>query len=257
MSLPSVACFRQMDIIDQLTALYEAILQLSSGSFSPDQILGLEAWYKDTGIEISEGGVNAWNDASGNANHLTSLLTGIRPTTGTLNEITVVNFTFDGDIGQTISMDSPLLSGSAATIFVVMNKDGAVAADSGGWITDFNFSNHHPLSSLEVRDGSFSSAQKNCGPQVVSIPDNWRIFSIRSQDNDFRVEVDGQTQFTTGTNTFSNGDLFLIGAGGCDAGLTPSFFLQGSIAEVIVYGVFLSDAQRDAVITYLRNRFNL
>lgn len=37
MSLPTVECFRQMDIIDQLTALYEAILNIGD-SFDPDAL---------------------------------------------------------------------------------------------------------------------------------------------------------------------------------------------------------------------------
>lgn len=257
MPLPTVSCFRQMDIIDQLSAIYQAILEIQSGgNFSPDQILGLQAWYKDEGIIDDGSAVSAWNDSSGNANHLTTGI-GSGPGIGDLNGHKTVSFlTDDGVSGTPVAMVAPLLSGSAATIFVVMNKSNDFP-ESGGWITDFGFSNHHPLATTQIRDGTFSNAQKNCNNQVVPIPDNWRIFSIRSQDSDYRMELDGEPQFNTATNTYSSGDIFLLGAGAVDGSLVTNYALKGQIAEVIVYNAFLTDNQRDAVLNYLRNRFSL
>lgn len=252
MTLPTVECFRQMDIIDQLTALYQAILNISGSEFSPDQISGLSAWYKEDGMVISAGSITEWNDASGHTNHL-ALLAGDPVEGDPLNGHKTARF----NAADALSFNAPILSGTAATIFVLMKKESALSPDSGGWVTDFTFSNHHPLSDLTVKDGSFSSAQKDCGAQVVPIPGNWVIFSARSQSNEYRIGLNGQSQFTTNTNTYSSGDLFVLGAGACDAGFTPDFFLNGNIAEVIIYNAFLTDGQVESVLNYLRNRFAL
>lgn len=258
MTLPTVECFRQMDIIDQLTALYQAILNISGSEFSPDQISGLSAWYKDAGLTIEGSNVTQWNDSSGNAKHLTIGI-GETPQVGlaALNGINVVNFTtLDGVSGSPLTFGGPLLAGSEATLFVVLNKSSDFP-DSGAWVTDFNFANHHPNTGLVIQDGAFSTSQKNCGAQVVPVPDIWRIFSVRSQNNDYRMEVDGQNQFTTGSSAFSNGDIFCLGVGSFDVDALTDFALKGSIAEVIVYNAFLTDGQVESVLNYLRNRFAL
>lgn len=256
MSLPSVACFRQMDIIDQLTALYEAILQLSSGSFSPDQILGLQAWYKDTGIVSEEGSVTSWDDSSPNGFSLTPTVTSPSLVAAGLNGINTVSFTSpDGVTGSALNKGHAIFTGSAATLFIVANKDSAWPA-SGWYTVRTDDPNEHPDALNDVQDAFCSTARKACGSQVVSINDNWRIISIRSQSGEYVIKVDGQLQFSTNSNTFDAGQDFVLGAGGYDgADFSRSF--QGEIAEAIAYNTFLSDNQEEAVLNYLRSRFNL
>lgn len=252
MSLPSVACFRQMDIIDQLTALYEAILQISGGSFSPDQILGLRAWYRDTGIQHAESTVTGWNDESGNELNLSVGEFNPAFQAANLNGLdTIFIDTGDGNSGTVLSRGSALFSGTSATLFIVAQKSSEFP-DSGWYTVLTDDPNIHPNNSGDIHDAFCSTVNKNCGTQIVEINNNWRILSIRSRDGEYRMEVDGEDQFSTNTNTFSTGTNFILGSGSDNANA-----FKGSVAEVIAYNAFLTDNQVMAVMTYLRNRFNL
>lgn len=226
-----------------------------SGAFSPSSIAGLQAWYKDTGIVESGGDITSWQDSSGNGNHLTPPLTPPQFGLEILSGINAVFFdTPDGAAGTPLTKGSALLAGTAATLFFVGNKSGTWP--EAGFYTGFTHAHHHPFSDISVYDGGFATVRKNCGAQIVPILDNWRIFSIRSQDGQYGIEIDGASQFSTGTNTFSLGTDFVLGAGTWAAGATANA-LQGYIIEVIVYNALLSAGQRAQVVGYLQDRFNI
>lgn len=227
------------------------------GPFSPDQIAGLQAWYKDTGIVDDGVNVSQWSDSSGNGNHLTPI--GAQPDYlgGGLNSRDIVGFTTpDGSVGTALHRNAALMAGTAATMFMVANKQ-STWGESGLYTTRaVAQANHHPFSDLAVYDAFFSSARKACGAQVQDIPDTWTIIAIRSQASDYRMHVNGVLQHQTSTNTFALGSDFVLGCGAYD-GANTTYALDGFLAEVIVYNQFLSDGQLDQVIGYLRDRFNL
>lgn len=259
--LPTVECFRTLDISDQLLAIYEAALNIGSGPeppFSPDQLTDLSAWWKEDGIQVSGSDVTGWLDSSGNGRNLNPLGAFPQLNAGSLNGFDVIDFSSpDGTIGTPLNHGNDLLGGIAATTFIVAFKS-SFWNEAGIYTARTNFqANHHPFSDNAVYDANFSTARKSCGAQVVAIADNWRIFSIRSGPADYRMEIDGIAQFSTVTNTYSQGQDFLLGAGAFDGATDTAYAMQGSIAEVIVYNRFLSDVERDQVINYLRTRFAL
>lgn len=227
----------------------------AAAPFSPSDIAGLQAWWQESGIQTEGSDVTGWNDSSGNAKNLAILgdLAGL----STLNGHQVVHFnTADGIFGTPLNRGSQLMTGTASTTFLVARKD-STWNESGIYTTKLSFqANHHPFSDNAVYDANFSTARKSCGAQVVTIPDNWRIFGIRSQDNSYQMHIDGTLQFSTATNTFALGTDFVIGCGATD-GADQNYALLGDIAEVLVYNAFLSDAQLDQVGGYLATRFAL
>jgi hypothetical protein len=114
--------------------------------------------------------------------------------------------------------------------------------------------NHHPFSDNAIYDTFFSTARKSCGTQVVTIPNNWVILIIRSQANDYRMQINSTSQFTTATNTFALGSDFIVGCGAYD-GANQTYALQGPVAEFAVYNAFLSDSNVANLVSYYQSLF--
>lgn len=230
-------------------------LDSGSGSFSPSDIANLAMWYKDTGI-VGAVNVTQWSDASGNARHLIPLSTEPIRSVASLNGFDTVQFsTADGATGTPLNHGATIAEGTGGTIFVVGYKDSNFA--EAGFFTTRTApdANHHPFSDGVVYDSSFSTVRKNCGAQVLPISNNWRILTMRSQNADYRIQIDATSQFTTGTNTFGFA-TFIFGVGSYN-GIVTNYALLGEIAEVVVYTAFLSDGQVAQVIGYLQDRFAL
>jgi hypothetical protein len=229
-----------------------------SSSFSPDQIAGLQAWYKDAGIVTSGSDVVEWSDSSINGKHLAAVIAN-SPTTSTLNGHTVLSFTSTdgGEGGSALGHGEALFSeGNSATVFIVARKSSNWA-EAGLYTTrSAGQANHHPFSDFVVYDSCFSDTRKNCGTQIVTINNNWRIFAFRSEFNLYDCYIDGGLQFTTGTNEQAFGSDFILGAGAFN-GSVLSYSLEGLMAEVIVYNVLLSAGEMDQVGGYLATRFAL
>jgi hypothetical protein len=227
----------------------------SSGGFTPATPAGLQAWYKDTGIVDDGSTVQQWSDSSGNGNHLLPIGTEPGISIDNLNHHNVVLFsTSDGSTGTPLHKGSALMSGSAATMVIVAYKDSNWG--EGGWYTTRAIAqaNHHPFSDNNVYDTFFSTARKSCGAQVVTISDNWRILIIRSQANDYRMQIGSTSQFTTATNTFALGSDFILGCGAYD-GANQTYAFQGMVAEAVVYNAFVSDSNVANLVSYYQSRF--
>lgn len=226
------------------------------GPFSPDQLSSLRGWYNHDSIVTDNLTVQGWNDASGNGNHLVPISAEPIYSIEVIGPFSAVNFvTLDGITGTPLHRNAALFSSTGATLFVVLMK-GAAWGEAGAWLTSHSFTGHHPFSDNAVYDGAFATARKSCGAQVVTIADNWRIFCIRSTANSYQMHIDGQQQFATGTNTYSNGDNFILGCGSYN-GVSQNYALEGPMMEALAFNAFLSDADANKVGNYLADRFTL
>lgn len=221
-----------------------------------DQVAGLTWWYdasrsdcySDAGVTLSvDGGpVQQWNDRTANARHLPGI-GAARPTfrTNAQNGRAIVEFDGTDDTMQrTANNDDNLIVVANMTGFAVFKVAGASATN---WIWNINDGAQQVIASIQV-----------AGPTIRS-----RNFD-GSQDNADDTLVTGvygcHTWLHTGGNVSSGwsdtrtASLVNTASGNTSTGVNANFFMRQintpvvtSIAEVAIYNVALSEADRQLI----------
>lgn len=247
-------------------ALLGAAAGFSPLSLSP--ALWLDA--SDAATITSSGGlVSQWNDKSGNGRNFTQGTASNQPTTGatTQNGRNVV--TFDG--GDVLSGGDVIdLGTNSVSMFAVVRYASGVAGFIGGkyratplngsyamtWqtpttlrLTSIYRTNN--ASSTATSGATWTSTGYNTLGMIIDRSAGTLTQRVNGANN-------GTSTFTTDTGT--SHDIvtgWWIGAlrNATDNGFVSGFYLNGGIAEMIVCLTALSVTQRDAVETYLKNKW--
>jgi len=217
----------------------------------------LALWLDAVQIGLSDDSpVDEWLDESGAGNDFVAILTS-RPTfktTGPLliNSLPVVSFDGIDDLLNNNSLDTSAWTG--ATMFIVGrgNADPAVAASkSGHWkFNSYDANAHFPFVDGVVYENIFTTIRKTIGDLTTAI-DQPTIYTIVSQDGDYRVRLNRVEVFSTTTNTFvgQNGGNLLGGS--------ESFFYNGVIGEVVLIEGVLTDSDIIIMEAILATKWNL
>lgn len=225
----------------------------TSSSGSPDAEVpttGLKLWLRaDQGVVSSGAQVSSWQDQSGNANHATMATASRQPSliTGALNGKPVLRFYGD---------DSLLLSApvqpTSFTIFVVGKNNKATESYSmilgpgGSW----------PNNQLRWENGSqalFVGTGNNL-PVTVSNIGNTRLYHLLSAGyNGSSMEVHRDGNFVSSHSFVTSGPWTLAQVGAWYS----SYFMQGDLAEIMVYDQALSSTDRISVESYLEGKYGL
>jgi hypothetical protein len=229
----------------------------SNTYIQPSDISGLKLWLKADAITgINEGGtIQTWSDSSGNGNNFTQPTSGLRPTyrTGVLNGKPVVRFDGTDDV-----LDGPynnaLISATAHTAFVVFKRTSGTlkatllragnASYDGVWevcLASPNLRN--------VNGGVVTKSASNGAFRIAT--SNYNGTSVRAGVTDTRDASLSSVSATGGASTAS------VGMGGSPTGSTYDHYLNGDIAEAIVYNVSLSETDRKKVESYLADKYNI
>jgi hypothetical protein len=150
---------------------------------------------------------------------------------------------------------------SAAEVFIVVkivNDPPLTATKSGLWtFAAPNLANHFPYVSGHVYENFASSARKDIGNPALSLA-SWRIYSVYSATNDFAAYIDGVQIYNTATNAVGGGGV-LAYLGISDAPTSSTFYpyLDGDVAEYILWDKKLSGGERSTVLSYLQGKYNL
>ena len=260
--------------------------------FVPSALTGLQLWldasdgsslYDATSggvVVAADAAVSRWEDKSGNSRHATQATTGNRPLRKTAIQGGKDVLRFDGtndrlSIGSSTSTFN-FLHLSNATVFVVFKVAGAnpdnlqAVIDNSdgtggrGYVVYFDDRSSasknnrllvggglYPAYShlVETADGGFSA---NAFQVLTNVIQATNVTAA----NRSRLYVNGTVNaaVNTSTDTLSgdaNADLTI----GCQTGL--SSFLNGDIAEVIIYNAALSDTDRAAVEGYLTTKWGI
>lgn len=224
----------------------------TSKFFAPNELGGLQMWLKaDAIVGLSDGeAISTWED-SATSNFDGTQSGGNRPIykTGILNSLPIVRFDGTNDyfnIGDFSGM-------SEGEIFVVLKIDTDPPAGDQTGMWSFNASDataHYPWTDGNIYENFGTTARKTVGNPTPSLA-GWRIYSIYSATNDYQAFIDGTSVFSTATNTtqFQSGGTF---------GRSSSIrYLDGDVAEIILYRAKLSVDNRAKVIDYLRIKYNL
>lgn len=234
------------------------------GSLPP--LTDLQIWFKTPIVGLSnDDDVTTWPDSSGNGNDGTggdAGIAGLKPVykTNILDGLPIVRFTTNGTTtAPFVRKDSFSVAGwTGGTAYIVVKADldpppGAttnglwhLGSGDGGDVT------YYPFSDNNVYDSGLSTDFKTVGNLAALT--SWRLYCITSTASAWEAFLDGVSQFSTGTNTFSGPtqggvtDLFV----GLNA---ANFSIGGDIAEFLLYKGAHDTTARQTVEAYFADRF--
>jgi hypothetical protein len=204
---------------------------------------------KITGLNDGDA-ISTWIDRADTGNIATASST-TRPIykTSILNSQPIVRF--DGSNDTMPLAFQPLTGATAGTFFGVckLDADPPATSQTGPILGDFGndpgADTVFPWTDGTIYDAWGSTVRKttaNPSPALTS----WFIYCVQSASGLWRNYVNGgAVLYTTGTNTVTFDTAPKIGS---DAGL---YFLDGDIAEIIVYNTQLSTSDMNSVGNYL------
>lgn len=244
-------------------SIIEYIINMASGlvsaAFSPSDISGLQLWLdaddSDT-ITLNGSTVSQWNDKSGNDYNVSQGTASNQPTyqSAVLNSKSVVRF--DGTNDRLFNTTAQPVSGSNnRTIFIVFSCNSASPTDyslyfgpsNGGYGEVMGISQEI---AVRVNQGNRVFDQSNSDGShafVTFIQNGTNISNFDAWKNGTALSATStlSRELNTGTGLYlgSHGD--------------NSSFLDGDIAEIIVYNSALSTSDRESVESYLSTKWGI
>ncbi|WP_438007364.1 LamG-like jellyroll fold domain-containing protein [Sorangium sp. So ce321] len=211
---------------------------------------GLKLWLRtDAGVTASSGKVSSWRDQSGNGNRADSDVAAGQPTlvSSALNGKPVIRFH-----GAQSLFLAEQLEPTHFTVFVV-GKNGK-ASETFSMI--LGPGNSSPNNQLRWENGSQALfvGLGNDMPIVTSTIGNTRVYhalSARYDGSTMTVYRDGNRASSHDFTTTGPWVLLQIGA------WFSSFYMEGDLAEIVVYESALSEGDRGTVNSYLRRKYAL
>jgi hypothetical protein len=241
------------------------MLQRHRTAFSPSNISGLSLWLKaDAGVSLSGSDVTLWADQSGNGRNATPVLASPTYNSSDLNgKPTISLSSIVGETNQSLQIDGNPMGAFGSTAFVVNYVDPDVFGfDPNGALLG-NFGNasdgsHWPYGlTNSVYDSFATDARKNDLGLPTGIT-NWNIYSVYSQDNDWKLFCNGTEFYSDEANVYSNviaNDTSLYIGMQNNAGTDQIF--KGKVAEVVIYNRVLTGSERQKVEEYLMSKYDI
>lgn len=226
----------------------------------PTDFSGLRLWLKADAITgVNEGGeITSWPDSSGNGYNGTAG-SGVVPLyrTGVLNGKPVARFDGVDDRLNTTAL-SNLISASDYTVFVVYKHTSGgtpilLHSDSGGF-GQFDLRNTSTGNNIQIGnyDGTADGA-------ISGDPSTGVFYIATAKHTSGSIFVGAGDTRDANLDSVASGNTSVLSANlyvGINAvGLLNPF--GGDIAEIIVYNVSLSEADRKKIESYLANKYNL
>jgi len=229
---------------------------LTSGSDLP--LTDLKVWLKaDAGLALqnTNNGIETWLDQSGNHNDASQLTWSKQPTiaTNALNGRPVVRF--NAASNADLTFPNPLFGTTQAEAFVVLKTGSDMPGGGEGlWRVGGSGSGGlaYPDSSGNIVEDFGSTIARQVGNPAQSL-DQYHIYNVSGGANQWSAAINGVVQLSTTNNTYgvwSESPLHL--------GYNRSFaYLNGAVAEVLIFTRVLNGAERDVVNTYLNGKYAL
>ena len=255
-------------VFQRVMALVCLIVSSASIAQTPGNVgsTNLKLWLKGSNATASGTNVSSWNDQSGNNNNANTI-TGSGGTVpqkinGGLNNNTVIRF--DGIRATQGNFGSAITSNSLSSFIVVkMNSNGsqpyarafAIAQSATRSAGDYGTTQGAVLYGRynDVTNDLYSQRNNVSFPTLAYTLNTPVLLSNTFSGNDFLMYKNGKQ---LSTSTFSakafNSSAYSIGAG-IDNG--PSQFMNGDIAEVVLFNTNLSAADKNKVESYLALKY--
>lgn len=167
-------------------------------------------------------------------------------------------------------LNPEIMGAVGTTAFAVVFVDDVCTASNTNGAIFGNFGTatdggHYPYGpNCSVYDSFATENRKGPLTSPVTITNAWSLYSVVSTTNDWRAYVNGQLMHSNNTNVYSNvinnsqddgdGNFFgslLIGY----QYQNGEHYLNGKVAEIVVYNRVLTTLEREAVQTYLNTKY--
>ncbi|MDI1464055.1 M4 family metallopeptidase [Catellatospora sp. KI3] len=211
-------------------------------------VAGSLVWLRaDAGVTSSAGKVSNWADQSGTAHHASMTVAARQPTvvSGVVNGKPVIRF------GGSQSLALTAINPSAFTIFVVGKNTKTTESFSMILGPGGDSANNQ----LRWENGTQALVYGSNGlPTATTTIGNTRVFHdlvIRYDGATLKVYRDGTLYSTTSGSASGGWAINQIGA------YYSSYFMQGDLAELLVYSSALTDAARVSTQNYLKSKYAL
>lgn len=227
-----------------------------------------EGVYSDGGSSyaVNNNTVQQWNDFSGNSNHAIQAVEDNQPTftTGSVNLLPAIQFSGNDFIDPSAFGMSGL---SSFSYYIVVNTTSYTTGDLGDGDGDYiidRTSESNELVSLKVTDSNKFGFQKrtnngaNIGGPSSTTDINTSAFQIVNFTRNNGISYEIYVDATLGETLTDNDDditppTLRIGR----HAIYTDQGLNGSIAELLVYGTYLNSVQRTIVDNYLAAKYGL
>jgi len=246
----------------------QTIRKVGGGAAIPQS--GLSLWLKaDAGVTLSGSNVTAWADQSGNGRNASPV--DVNPTynSSDLNSKPTISLSsVAGGTNKSLQISGNPMGASGATGFVVNYVDPAVfpvdgegGNANGALLGNFGSAengSHWPYGLVgtgSVYDSFATDTRKdNLGlPAGIT---SWNIYSVYSQDNDYKLFCNGTEFYFDNANVYSNAianstSLYI----GMQNNAGSDQIFKGKVAEIVVYNRVLTTPERQQVEAYLNTKY--
>ncbi len=229
-------------------------------------VSGIRLWLEADQGALGVGSLSTWYDQSGLGNNAVQAQAPYAPqvVTGAINGQPVVRFN-----GTSSYLNLPQFMGGVPSgeLFIVMKSSASAGQDYGIigslGVSDsiFPTSSYYPTSAGQIREAFGTTTPYAFSANGVDLRQP-RLYSVSAANNAWTATLDGSVLFSTGVNAtnFANGSQTpLLGAARNSyyGGSGPVSFFAGDVAEIIIYDHALSAGERQAVGSYLTNKYAL
>lgn len=228
-------------------------LTVSEDSWSPLE-LGPLIWLDaaDAATITLDNGVELWADKSGNSRNFGNVVDAEKPELipAGLNGLDIVRFNGSSD-GLSHGPFNPGASAYSAYILVKVDADPAASAPASGlWFFTSNIlgatrTTHHPYIDGVIYESFATPDRKTVGNPSASLAVP-HIYNVDSAAGAYTVRLNTAQIFTTGTNTVGvPTNVVYLGRN------NSSTYLDGDIAEFLMFAKILSQSEREQLEGYL------
>lgn len=250
-----------------------------ASAFVPTDIAGLQLWLDaTTGLFDATSGGNAvttdgsavarWEDQSGNGRHFEQATSNNRPVlkTSVQNNKNVIRFDgsndrFDGPaalkIAPPVSIFS-VISKRGGTNYQSIYSAGILAPVRGYGLFISSTTDNSGAFSSQYRDGSNASTNYYTAttPVINSFFIGASVINLSVNNAYFNNNSENSISHTVGTVT-PNQEIRIGNRREESGGPVEGFFLNGDIAEIIIYNSSLTSSDRVLVRDYLNTKWNI
>ena len=222
----------------------------------PNLLPNLTLWLDASdGSTIMESGnsVSAWSDKSENGNDATQGTPGLQPNTNTNTQNSRNVITYNGSNSLSLASGVYSIPNGSNTLFAVCKTNNSTAQQRVLNMTTTNSSDYGLIYTPTVGEVIYYNNLSGLGVAATGVSDtNYNIFSCWRDGTDVSISVNGGA---ASANNTRGGDVPAIDEASLGAFQTSANFLDGDIAEVIIYSRLLTTPEITAINQYLSNKW--